>query len=141
MDLLFLCRDAREDAVIGNIAMAMRASAAGKTSGVLFTGEALAALAGEAFRWSPLFEGRPARIAITRRATAAGFPVAAERDARWTDVPRLLGAARGAGVRLMACPVWTEILDVADRLPAPLDRPSQDDVLQELTSARVIGGY
>lgn len=141
MDLLFLCRDAREDAVIGNVAMAMRANAGGKMCGVLFTGEALAALAGEAFRWSPLFEGRPARITITRRATAAGFPIAAERDARWTDILRLLDAARGAGVRLMACPMWTEILDLAERLPPPLDRPSESDVLDELSSAKVIGGY
>src|SRR3990172_11019133 len=126
MDLLFICREATEDSVIGNVGMAMQAKAAGRESAVLFTEEALAALAGQAFHWSPLFSSRPARIAISRNATALGLPVAAERDDRWTDLRRLLEAAREAGVRLLACPVWSQILDVDGRLPDMIERPAQD---------------
>ena len=141
MDLLFICREATEDSVIGNVGMAMQAKAKGRESAVLFTGEALAALAGQAFHWSPLFASRPARIAISRNATALGLPVAAERDARWTDLGRLLQAARDAGVRLLACPVWSQILGVDGRLPDAIERPTTDEVLAALESAKVVGGY
>ena len=70
MDLLFICRDATENSVIGNVGMAMRTQARGRQTAVLFTEEALAALAGEAFHWSPLFAARPARITISRNAAA-----------------------------------------------------------------------
>ena len=141
MDVLFICRDATENSLIGNVGMAMRTQARGRQTAVLFTEEALAALAGEAFHWSPLFAGRPARIAISRNATALGLPVAAERDDRWTDLRRLLEAAREAGVRLLACPVWSQILDVDGRLPDVIERPAQDELLAALESAQVIGGY
>jgi hypothetical protein len=42
MDLLFICREATEDSVIGNVGMAMQAKASGRESAVLFTEEALA---------------------------------------------------------------------------------------------------
>ena len=141
MDLLFICRDATENSLIGNVGMAMRTQARGRQTAVLFTEEALAALAGEAFHWSPLFAARPARITISRNATALGLPVAAERDDRWTDLRRLLEAAREAGVRLLACPVWSQILDLDGRLPDVIERPAEDELLAALESAKVIGGY
>jgi peroxiredoxin family protein len=141
MDLLFICREATEDSVIGNVGMAMQAKASGRESAVLFTEEALAALAGQAFHWSPLFASRPARITISRNATALGLPVAAERDDRWTDLRRLLEAAREAGVRLLACPLWSQILSVDGRLPDTIERPATDEVLAAIESAKVVGGY
>ena len=141
MDLLFICREATEDSVIGNVGMALQAKAAGRESAVLFTEEALAALAGQAFHWSPLFSSRPARIAISRNATALGLPVAAERDDRWTDLRRLLEAAREAGVRLLACPLWSQILSVDGRLPDTIERPATEEVLAVIESAKVVGGY
>jgi len=141
MDLLFICREATEDSVIGNVGMALQAKASGRESAVLFTEEALAALAGQAFHWSPLFSSRPARITISRNATAMGLPVAAERDDRWTDLRRLLEAAREAGVRLLACPLWSQILSVDGRLPDAIERPTTDEVLAALESAKVVGGY
>jgi len=141
MDLLFICREATEDSVIGNVGMALQAKAAGRESAVLFTEEALAALAGQAFHWSPLFSSRPARIAISRNATALGLPVASERDDRWTDLRRLLEAAREAGVRLLACPLWSQILSVDGRLPDTIERPATEEVLAAIESAKVVGGY
>ena len=87
--MLFICRDAQENSVIGNVGLAMEAQKAGSDVAVVFTGEALAALAARAFGWSPVFTGRAARTTISRNATAMGIPVAHSRDNRWTDLTAL----------------------------------------------------
>lgn len=141
MDLLFICRDALENSLIANIAMALEAKRRGKEAGVLFTEEALAALKGRSFSWSPLFLDRPSRIAISRSATAAGLPIASERDDRWTEPARLLAYAREAGVRLLACPVWSRILASDGELPEGIEQVDVDTLMRLLDSAKVIGTY
>ena len=142
MDLLLICRDALGNSVIANLALALDARRRGRRAAVLFTEEALAALAGESFGWSPLFRSRPARITISRGATALGVPVSAERDDRWTDFPRLLAAAQEAGVELIGCPIWSQILGVHGRLPAEVSILESTEALERLMDERrVIGGF
>ena len=142
MDLLLICRDALENSVIANIALALDVRGRGRKAGVLFTEEALAALAGESFGWSPLFRPRPARIAISRGAKSVGIPVAAEHDDRWTDLRALLIAGREAGVELFACPIWSRILDVRDSLPPEVSILDSVEEMESLMSERrVIGGF
>ena len=142
MDMILICRDAVEDSVIGNVAMTMAAKKEGQDVGIIFTEEALAALAGESFGWSPLFQNRDARIKISRNATAMGIEVADARDNRWTDLSRLLKAAKEAGVRLMACPLWSQILDVDGKLPPENTAKDSATMLKELKEAKIIiGGF
>jgi peroxiredoxin family protein len=142
MDMILICRDAVEDSVIGNVAMTMAAKKEGQDVGIIFTEEALAALAGESFGWSPLFQNRDARIKISRNATAMGIEVADARDNRWTDLSRLLKAAKEAGVRLMACPLWSQILDVDGKLPPEITAIDSATMLKELKEAKIIiGGF
>ena len=142
MDMILICRDAVEDSVIGNVAMTMAAKKEGQDVGIIFTEEALAALAGESFGWSPLFQNRDARIKISRNATAMGIEVADTRDNRWTDLSRLLKAAKEAGVRLMACPLWSQILDVDGKLPPEITAIDSATMLKELKEAKIIiGGF
>ena len=142
MDLLLICRDALGNSVIANLALALDARRRGRRAAVVFTEEALAALAGESFGWSPLFRSRPARITISRGATALGVPVSAERDDRWTDFPRLLAAAQEAGVELIGCPIWSQILGVHGRLPAEVSILESTEALERLMDERrVIGGF
>ena len=142
MDILLICRDALGNSVIANLALALDARRRGRRAAVLFTEEALAALAGESFGWSPLFRSRPARITISRGASAMGVPVAAERDDRWTDFPRLLAAAHEAGVELLACPIWSQILGLDDRLPVEVSVMESTEALERLMDERrVIGGF
>lgn len=63
------------------------------------------------------------------------------RDERWTDLSRLFGAARAAGVRLLACPVWVAILEARERLPAFVEQPTEEEVFTLIESAKVIGSY
>ena len=142
MDMILICRDALENSLVGNVAMALEAKKAGQDVGILFTEEALAALAGESFGWSPLFQSRDARIKISRNATAMGVEVADVKDNRWTDLSRLLTSASGAGVRLMACPIWSQILAVDGKLPPQLSSLDSAAMLKELREARIIiGGF
>ncbi len=140
MDVFLICRDALENAVIANVAVAMDVRRRGGAVAILFTEEALAALAGQSFGWSPLFRTREARIGISRGATRLGIPVAAERDDRWTDVGRMLDAARAAGVELLACPVWSDILGIRDALPDRLTPVANLATLERwMTGRQVIG--
>src|SRR4030065_2128674 len=109
MDLIFLSRDALMNSAIANIGLALEAKKAGMDAGVLFTEEALYAIAGESFRWSPLFQGRDIRARISKNATATGIEGGNQKDNRWTDVSRLLGLARGDGGPLLACPLWVQL--------------------------------
>lgn len=142
MDVFLICRDALEDAVLANVAVAMDARRRGARAAILFTGEALAALAGQSFGWSPLFRSREARVVISRGATRLGIPLSAERDDRWTDLHRLLEAARLSGVELLACPVWSEILGIRDALPDVLGHVHDLAALDEVMAGRrVIGAF
>lgn len=142
MDVFLICRDALEDAVLANVAVAMDARRRGAQAAILFTGEALAALAGQSFGWSPLFRSREARIVISRGATRLGIPLSAERDDRWTDLHRLLEAARLSGIELLACPVWSEILGIRDALPDALRHVHDLAALDEVMAGRrVIGAF
>ena len=142
MELLFICRDALEDSLLSTVAMATEARKTSADVGVLFTGEAVAALAGQSFDWSPLLRDWNTRVRVSRNATEIGYPLANTRDPRWTKPRQLLPAAREAGVRLLACPLWSKLLGVEDKLPEELERPDMAALIQELRqSDRVIGSF
>jgi len=140
--MILICRDALENSVVGNVAMALEAKKAGQDVAILFTEEALAALAGQSFSWSPLFQNRDARIKISRNATAMGVEIANEKDNRWTDISRLLTSASRAGIKLIACPIWSQILAVDGNLPPQLTSIDSAALLKELAEAKIIiGGF
>ncbi len=142
MDLLFICRDALEDSLLSTIAMAIEARKANAETGIVFTGESVAALSGQSFDWSPLLRDWGTRVRVSRTATEMGYPLAKAWDARWTKPLQLLPAARETGVRLIACPLWSKPLGVEERLPEELERPDMAALIQELRqSDKVIGSY
>ncbi len=142
MELLFICRDALEDSLLGTVAMAMEARKTTAEVGILFTGEAVAALAGKSFDWSPLLRDWGTRVQVSRTAAEMGYPLANPKDFRWTKPLRLLPAASEAGVRLLACPLWSKLLGVEEKLPEELERPDMAALIQELKqSNKVIGSF
>jgi len=142
MELLLICRDALENSIIGNLLIALEERRAGREVGIIFTQEALAALAGQSFDWSPLFRDRDTRATIAKNAKAMGIPLAHPKDARQTDTYQLLKAAKEAGVRLLACPAWAALLGIQDRLPEELTKIDPTDALKCLKEAKqVIGTF
>ena len=142
MDTILICRDALEDSVLSNIGMAMEVKKNGSEAAVVFTGEALAALAGGPFRWSPLLENRATKIKVTKNAGAMGIAMASEKDKRWTDISRLLKTAKDAGIPLIACPFWANLLQVGDKLPPEISTMDSEALLKEMNEAKtIIGGF
>ena len=117
MSTVLICRDALEDAVLGNIALARAMAQRGDEVALVFTGEALAALDKGTFRWSPNFKTRDARSAVIAAAEAFGLPLAhGDLDSRWSDVRglvRSMATRRTSGSWRVPCGAaswtWTRI--------------------------------
>ena len=137
-----VCRDARADSLIGNIALGLQLKEAGTDVAVVFTGESLKAFTGEILMWPPQLNNRPAQMEIAKGGTAMGLEITAEFDRRWIDTDRLIQQAVARGLPLIACPVWTQLLGLDAALPSYLGRVETQAFLADLQSARqVIGGY
>ena len=142
MDVILICRDALENSLLGNLATAMEIKKTGTEAGVVFTQEALAALAGAPFRWSPLLENRPTKMMVSKIATAMGIEMTSEKDKRWTDPGRLIKFAKNAGVQLFACPMWAKLLDVEEKLPPEITVLDSQEMLKKMNEAKtIIGGF
>lgn len=143
MSTVLICRDALEDAVLGNIALARAMAQRGDRVTLVFTGEALAALDKGTFRWSPNFKTRDARSAVIAAAEAGGLPLAhGDLDSRWSDVRALVRSmAEEENLRLVACPLWARFLDLDPELDH-LDRIDEGQLIDLLKEAdTVVGGY
>jgi peroxiredoxin family protein len=139
MDLLFILRDALASSLAGTLLAATAARQAGREAGVLFTQEALAAVARGSFAWPRELAGQEMRLTIADRAAAAGLPLLGRGEGRQLDVKGVVAAARQAGVRLYACPTWSSLLGLPDA-PAglePLDTAALLALLEGAT--RVLG--
>lgn len=140
--VLLVCRDARADSILGNLALGLQLKESGTDVAVVFTGESLLALTGQRMLWPPLLQSREAQMQISRAGSEMGFALSAEFDGRWLDTDRFLRQAAGEGLELIACPFWTRLLGVEDALPAFITRAEGHDYLRALQSAeRVIGAY
>jgi peroxiredoxin family protein len=143
MSTVLICRDALEDAVLGNIALARAMVQRGDEVALVFTGEALAALDKGTFRWSPNFKTRDARSAVIAAAEAYGLPLAhGDLDSRWSDVRALVRAmADEKNLRLVACPLWARFLDLDPELDY-LDRIDEEQLIELMKKAdTIVGGY
>jgi hypothetical protein len=143
MSTVLICRDALEDSVLGNIALARAFARRSGEAIVVFTGEALAALDTGTFRWSPNFKTRDSRKGIISAAEEAGLSIAhAELDPRWSDVRALVRAtAAEPNVRLVACPIWERLLCLGKE-PDYLERIDEAELTDLLRHAdAIVGGY
>lgn len=139
MDLLFILRDALASSLAGTLLAATAARQAGRDAGVLFTQEALAAIARGSFAWPRELSGQEMRLTIADRGAAAGLPLLGRGEGRQLDVRGVVAAARAAGVRLYACPTWSALLGL-QTVPAglePLDTAALLVLLEGTT--RVLG--
>jgi peroxiredoxin family protein len=143
MSSVLICRDAVEDSVLGNLALARAFSRSGEEASVVFTGEALHALDKGTFAWSANFRTRDAQASVIGAAEAMDLPIAhPDLDSRWSDVRTFVKSMQDeSGVRLIACPLWCEILKINAGLDY-LERVNESELVDLLRNAdTVIGGY
>ena len=77
---------------------------------------------------------------IAKNAEKRGIPVASAKDARWTDMKRLIKGAKEAGVTMSACPLWSDLLEVKGKLPPEITEIGSTEVLKRLKEATAIIG-
>lgn len=140
MDILLIVRDASASSVIGNLLLAMEAHRAGRKTAVLFTQEALAALARGSFAWPRELSGQQMRLMLSDHGSKIGVPVAGRGEGRQVDARAMIARAAEAGVSLYACPFWTDLLGLADGLPMGLVAVDPARTLQLIADAKTVIG-
>jgi peroxiredoxin family protein len=140
MDLLLILRDALASSVVGGLLTAMQARKTGSEVGVLITQEALAALARGSFGWPRELAGQEMRLTTADRGAEAGVPLTGRGEGRQIEVKALVAQAREAGVVLYACPIWTSLLGLEEKLPEGLESPDSEALCSLIQDARRVVG-
>jgi hypothetical protein len=139
MDLVFIVRDALASSVIGSLVAARDARVAGRSVGVLVTGEALAAVAGGTFAWPRELAGQTMRLGLADRGKELGLPLLAKGEGRQLDPKALLAATAADGVAVHACPIWSALLGLSAP-PAGLTALDRSGLTRLLAEAgKVVG--
>ena len=142
MDMLLICKDALENSLVTNLTLAMEARKQGMEVGILFTEDALVALGGQSWDWSPLLRDWNPRVLVARNAAKLNLPLATARGRHETDVGQLLKAAKEAGVSLLACPIWASLLELEGKLAPEITQMDFAATLKALREAKtVVGGF
>ena len=140
MDLLLLLRDALASSLVGSLLTAMHASKAGQQVGVLFTQEALAAVAQGSFEWPRELSGQEMRLTMADRGKDLGIPLLGRGEGRQLDAKGLISQAQEAGVVLYACPIWSSLLALENELPQGMLTPDTPAVLRLIQDAKKVIG-
>jgi len=140
MDLLFILRDAEGSSAISTLCAARDAHQAGRDVAVLVTQGALAALSSGSFEYPRALSGPPMRMALARAAKSLDLPTAGRGAAMLIDPKALVGELAEEGVKLIACPTWSQLLGITEDLPAGLE-PAGSEKVGELIdkAAKVVG--
>lgn len=140
MDLLFIMRDALGSSAVGTLVAAVDAKRAGREVAVLVTQEALAALAGASFDMPRALSNPSMRLKLADAGKELGLPIHARGAGRKLDPKACVAWAKGEGVVLYACPVWSALLDIADCPPTGLDSIARDAAVDLMSDAKQVIG-
>lgn len=140
MDLLLILRDALASSLVGGLRLAVEAKKAGQEVGVVFTQEALAALALGSFEWPREISGQEMRLIMADRGAAAGLPLSGRGEGRQLDAKGLIAQAQEAGIILYACPVWSSLLGLENRLPHGMQTLDTAALLRLIQDAKKVIG-
>ncbi len=141
MDLVFIQREALANSLLSNLLLAIEAKKGGAQVGVIFTGEALAAMNGGVFLWPRQLTGE-ARLRIGENAANLGIPLMGRGEGKQVNAAQVIVQAREVGVLLYACPVWAKLLGLSGKLPEKVTELGYAEALKMMQEAKsVIGSY
>ena len=130
MDIVFICRDALSNSLLNNLLMATEARKEGSDVAIIFTQEALAGLCGDALAWSRGLQGQGHRMQMVNQAQAMDIPVSGTGQGKQLNARPLVAKAQKAGVKMIACPIWTSLLGLEGRLPRGIEKTDLSQALQ-----------
>jgi hypothetical protein len=140
MDLLLILRDALASSLAGTLLVAIEGVKTGRTVGVLFTEEALAALLNGTFSWPRELSGQEIRWTMADQGASHGLPVSARGQGRQLDVKGLIHQAHEAGVLLYACLLWDSLVSRDSNLPDHIQGVDTSSVVKLLSEAKTVVG-
>ena len=128
-DILMICKDGFKQSVIANLATAVALKKKGLDVVLMFTQEALVALAEQNFPYQGLLE-HYAKV-IEETIGAMGFSA---------DPLKLLNAADDMGVNIISCPIWAEVAESKNNIPPQIRIVKMDELFDLLFRAKKIMG-
>lgn len=140
IDVLLILRDAVASSAVGTVHAAIEARRAGREAAVLITEEALAALVRGSFAWPRDLAGQEVRLGMASRAARLGLPIMGRGEGRQIDARAMVPLALEAGVRVFACPLWTELLGLEKDLPPGVELLEAAQVQELIANARTVIG-
>ena len=140
MEIVLICRDALSNSLLGNLMFATEARKGGKDVAVIFTQEALAALCGGVFAWPNELQGQRNRVQMVARAQTMDIPISGRGEAKQVNARALLARAQESGVKTIACPLWTSLLGLEDKLPKGMEKMDHSQVMQMVIQAKTVIG-
>ena len=87
---------------------------------MLMTQEALAALVYGTFYWPRELTGQRNRLTVTDWGRERELPLLGRGEGRQLDIKGVIRKAIDEGIPVYACPLWTSMLNVAEKLPEGL---------------------
>lgn len=142
MDILLICRDASTSSLLDNLLISIEAKKDGADVLVLFTQEALAAVAGGTFAWPRGLLGQKRRYQMADNGAKQGLPVSGVGQLRQLDYRQALEMARQAGVPLAGLSTWVNLLELRDFLPKGMMVVQPKELLQMIREAKsVVGSF
>lgn len=140
MDLLLICRDASTSSLLDNLLISIEAKNNGADVCMLFTQEALVAVAGGTFAWPRGLLGQTRRYQMADNGAKQGLPVSGAGQLRQLDYRQLLERARQAGVPMLGLSTWVDLLGLKDHLPSGMTVVRPKNLLKILGEAKSIVG-
>jgi len=140
MDLLLICRDALASSLIDNMLVAIEAKRTGTDVSVLFTQEAVAAVAGGTFGWPAGLSGQNRRYTMADAGSGQELLIMGSGQARQLDSRQVFQRALEAGVPVFASGAWVELLGLHEDLPTGVSVVDSQHMLDMLRSAKCVVG-
>lgn len=140
MDLILICKDASTSSLLDTLLTSIEAKKNGAEVLVLFTQEALVAIAGGTFAWPRGLLGQKRRYLMADNGAKRGLPVSGVGQLRQLDYRQVLENARQAGVPMAGLSTWVDLLDLGDRLPSGMKVVQPKELLDIFGQAKSIVG-
>ena len=140
MDLLFIARDASGSSFVSVGLAAQAAKKNGKDVAIFVTAEALAAFSSGALSWPRELQGQDRRRTIADNGKGMGVELKSKGEGRQVDPFACIAKAHEAGIRVIACPFWTQLLDISGKLPEGTELIGTSEFVELLDQTTTVVG-
>ena len=130
-DIFVISKDGEKQSIIANLATSIALKQAGLDVVLMFTQEAMVALAAENFEFRGLLEGYSG--VIEKTITEMGFPA---------EPLKLLEMACSLGIRVITCPIWARVAESKNEIPSGIEIVEMEELFGFISRAdKIMGSF